>query len=632
MKVNMRKLGLAPVVLLLVPLLGCPPEVTDDPDEPQAEPMTVMDICLMYLAESEINGGSGLCTQAKVITGLDLDSAAVATGCRPGTGARTWSEDLMAAVAAGRVTIDWNLAHECVNASRDMRQTHPGYVVATSGEWSSLRDGACKNFYTGAVADGGSCEDDWDCLDGSFCYSDNPFTPGSTQCLKPAASGQPCGTYRGCAEGLSCDDTSGLCITLAANGEPCDPANYGDDCQSGVCGDPINNCLAPPEPIAQGQPCTEEDTCANGCGMCKPASAGAPLTCEMMGKSGDYCRDWNDCLWDLGCVNNACGTVGDGQNCGSVSQALCEPGLSCVPPVNCSMYAGDQTTCENEAPICAYDANYGDCSAVEGICTGALPTSGPCLHALYCGEGFYCQPSSGNCEALATENAACSDDGTTAPPCYYDFYCVDGSCKTLCEYNEDCGGGQFCSDEGNCEAFHTDSCSTSTQCVDGQYCAIPEASCDGLDEGTCGSTPDCAWTPLATPVCSSVTDCLAYDGDQTACEAAGGCVYDLASGYCDPSTDCGTLDQTACGAEPACVLSVGNCDATGSCMGLLAVGEECIDSEQCASGDCNSDDTGVDRCAVELSGCDNHGDYVRSVFLFGGVWILARGLRRRRSK
>ena len=570
MKFQFAAMRVSAVLSLAILATACPEEKVEPPaDTINTTPLTVTEICGLYNSQ---NDNGDLCVQASVKSALDYDAATLSRNCRPGTDGRVWAEDLLASLSAGRVKIDWGLAHKCLDESRSMRKNNPGYMLVQDQAWDDLATGACTEFFAGITPDGQMCSQDWDCADGSACASDSPFE-GTAVCLKAAGVDEQCGDYHSCDTGLYCGPANS-CLTQLADGANCDSDLSGDDCLSGSCGD--DGKCAPTAVLKDfGEACTDDDECGGDCAKCRPASDGAATTCMIFGARGDYCRDWNDCLNDLGCTNHVCGTVGAGQGCGGATQALCDAGLSCIPTENCASFA-DEASCNAHSPTCAFDSQNNACSASQGQCTAdsALPATGSCLYGYVCAEHHFC--AGGTCTALATEGQSCSEAGSPNPYCDTGLSCLNGSCIVPCEFNEDCSNSQFCADDGSCQAQNLSECHASNECPESQYCDLPEDTCTGLDEATCGTTSGCAYS----------------------------------------------ADDADCLPSPALV---------GPCKAQLEVGAICGDSGQCLSGDCADDGTGATRCAVELSGCNRDADFLRDVFLFGTVLVLMGGRRRRRN-
>ncbi len=649
--------------LFLLAVAGCPEETTTNPKvEPEGNstPLTAFEICTIH--ESHAQFGS-LCSNFPLKTGADLDAEELARSCRPGTGGRLFAEDLLDSLAGGRVSFDWVLTHECLDASRAMRSGGPGHSLVQDKAWATLRDGACTEFFKGVTPDGEFCKEDWDCLEGSACASDSPFS-GTAVCLKNAGVDEACGDWHFCADGLYCD--SGSCLLQKQDGGFCDPELYGDDCLSASCSD-SGRCDPSPPPTQTkefGEPCIEDEECGGSCAKCRADSLGGPKSCQVLGAAGNYCRDWMDCLDDLGCSDGVCGTATAGAICGNSVETLCDPGLYCLPTVPCGLYNGDEVGCGANSPTCQYDADYGECTSVQGVCTleADLPASGACLHDYICALSSYCDAGTTTCQPLASEGDLCSEDGVAAPFCTSPLACVASACTLLCEYNEDCTSDEYCDDAGFCQPRVPFSCTDDVQCPGDHYCRIDADPCAAQDLTACDKISGCAYAEYE--LCEFASDCAAYSDDGAACQQQPGCRYDVdgascapscywfdgdAEGcaqqegcayladydYCDPSCAGYDGDEQGCSAIATCSFEIVKaCELVetlaGSCTAQLDTGVLCESGAECLSGDCSEDPGGDMRCAVQLSGCDRDAGFVREAFLFGFVFVFGRRLRRRR--
>ncbi len=671
---NCRSLMLPASLVLALGSQGCGLDRLfgiDKPKKPQAEevqPLTAEELCAMYLAQDTNQGRVGtddpgwvLCTVGPTATADDFSDAVLARECRPGTAARTWADDLLRAVDEKRVVIDWEIARDCLDESRRLRTSGPSFGLVGTEEWEGLRTGACQAFYKAGVADGGACKDAWDCNPGSGCYADNPYDPNGAKCLPEGKQGDNCDpTFHPCAAEYFCGQ-DGKCDALKAGGADCSDDS---ECLSGSCDyeavPSVCTFVVPPTSIKQiGDPCTDTEECGGSCVACRPSAAGGPTTCQVLGGEGDYCRDWNDCVLDLGCTNNTCTTVGAGEVCAlsgdGNNQSLCTNGLYCLPAGGCDGVTADTCTGAN----CQWvpgDGVFTDdaCVEVTGTC-GALPESGDCFMGQYCAAGFFCTDG-GSCQKYADAGEACSTTGDTAPICrgcdtsgYCDsLSCVGGTCQYPCEFKEDCPAGQYCDTSAvpspECVPETPEACDGDEQCPNGQYCNFPGAICGDLaTEGDCGGNSACSWDVYTS--CDNKIECMSFDGDETSCNGQGGaCVYDATSGWCDPTVSCnGFATQPDCDAQAgACEWTeVGYCSAavyTGSCMPHLNTGDACDPSQggaDCTSGYCSEDPDGNPRCEVDIdtSGCsNNNAGFLQFTFLFGGVLMLLKNKLRRRKR
>ncbi|MBN2360931.1 MAG: hypothetical protein JXR83_15860, partial [Deltaproteobacteria bacterium] len=659
----------AAAALALATACQCEPDPVAPKPEP-GQPLTVEELCRVYLsriANSDLFYDPLLCYQRTLARGTDYTAAELARRCRPGSEARKWVDELYRDLRAGRVKMDWRRARECLDRSRELRRDNPGYRLIDDPEWNALRTGACVDFVHGTVPDMSPCKLDWECRDGRGCYAVYEFDEDHRVCGLPGVDNENCGDYRPCADGYWCNELW-MCQPRAADGEACDPDHWGIDCMSGSCG---GDGLCDPTPVlkALGEPCTIDvdgtDDCDNAsyCVNCRPAFAGGANACRILGGSGAYCRDWYDCVLDLGCRDHVCSAEPAGATCaagaGTASQLLCEEGLRCVPLVaSCVQHAYEQQ-CNLQAPRCGWNNETGNCELGEGRCffPEELPLSGPCLNGGYCGDGAWCRPADRTCQPLAGENEACSPDSSAGAPCASGLVCSDDVCREACGYDEDCPDGSFCGQDAVCRPLTPGACSDSEQCPSDFYCAVPPDPCAGQEEHICAKLEQCQISPLSW--CKPVLDCL--DLSSIACNTHSECFYyqgygclnhcaehDQHEGRCraDPecawwaeSTVCDSRcyaigdDEAACRDDALCSVVVSRVCALrapiGRCERRLAVGEPCTAHDQCLSGNCATNAySGNTQCAVATSGCDRNLGFIRSAFLLGLVFLGARGLRR----
>lgn len=664
------------LALLVLGATACPPTTVEPAPVDQVLPLTVNELCQIYLsrmANSDgLFGDPVMCYQRSLTMGTDYTEADLATQCRAGTEARVWVNELYDALRVGRVKMDWTQARECLDKTREMRRNNPGYTLMGNPEWKALESGVCKTFVQGGVADGQPCKLDYECGDGRGCYAQNPFDVNERKCQLPAAADETCTSYLPCASSAWCT-AAGVCAAKAADGETCNANNYGDDCLSANCSD-SNRCEPAPLLKELGEECTIDnegyDDCnaPAGCVNCRPDSADGTNACRVLGGIGAYCRDWMDCVNDLGCKDNACSAEAAGTACtygaGASSQLLCADGLYCLPTVaSCSQYTTSQQ-CNSQTPQCGWDSQNSVCDFGEGLCytEAEIPTSGSCLNGIACMPPSYCRPSDGTCQPAATENQPCSD--TTGPPCASGFVCIDDVCRKSCDYTEDCQAGYYCAADYTCQPLAPTACGDDTMCPADFYCIVPDDPCAEQEEhicsklelckitpdpycnpiggcaslttsGACSANAECLWITGDDPYCDN--KCRAADGDPTGCAAIPTCSYYADYGAC--ISECLYLwnDQTACQANTACVyVELAVCELKGpigTCERKLAVGEICTESAECLSGDCATEESSGDmKCAVALSGCYRDASFLRSAFLLGLVFLGARGLRRWRKQ
>lgn len=185
------------------------------------------------------------------------------------------STSIIAAVEAGKVKYDEDLAEDCIEALRD----------ASCSQAAQL-DPKCDDIFVGTVADGGMCAFDDECVSGScsvadcmeaccpgtcaparavpkigemcnFVCVDGAYCANDNTCQKVLAAGAACESPFACADGLYCAGftgmTAGTCTKLPATGEACTEQclDIGDYCD-GTC-----------KPVGlPGDACANDDACS----------------------------------------------------------------------------------------------------------------------------------------------------------------------------------------------------------------------------------------------------------------------------------------------------------------------------------------------------------------------------------
>ena len=234
--------------------------------------------------------------------------------------------------------------------------------------------------------------------------------------------------------------------------------------------------------------------------------AGSELNCEV----GENCRqyhcyndiycgdgvcdlqeEWDgscpeDCPCIPSCEGKVCGDDGCGGSCGTCAEGLiCSEGAcipECVPECNGGVCGPDGCggscgTC-SEGLICSEGACIPECvpECNGGVCgpDGCGGSCGDCSEGLICLGGACipeCVPECGGKE--------CGTDGCggICGICADVDICIDGICQTdICEVNDDCAEGQYCSREvGVCGGSQ------------GTCAAIPEG-CATVWDPVCGCT------------------------------------------------------------------------------------------------------------------------------------------------
>ncbi len=242
-----------------------------------------------------------------------------------------------------------------------------------------------------AVADGGSCEKDWDCASG-ICFA--AVRDGVVTGWDEGLCTRPCDSGGGCAEGLACAPLDG--------GAWCLPAcRASADCRAGyVCNEAFGACLPDCRLDFDCGPllsCGEEGVCVASPGELR--ALGEPCEWALDCASGICFAETRDGLatgWPGGFCSEPCGAGG-----------ICGEGMTCAPLDGVgwclSACAADTDCregylCQAGFEACMPDCRLGfDCGAVlvcgaDGRCDFAPPPlealGGPCDSAVDCETGW----------------------------------------------------------------------------------------------------------------------------------------------------------------------------------------------------------------------------------------------------
>ncbi|MCK5804521.1 MAG: hypothetical protein KAI66_16910, partial [Lentisphaeria bacterium] len=407
-----------------------------------------------------------------------------------------------------------------------------------------------------------------------------------------------------------------------------------ETCQLGVCTNGGNPCPTPGD-------C---DDVNNICGACGDGVVGPDEDCDPGALQGDNCCNVGDCSWTSSglvdpqgvcsgageCRVDVCdgsGTggcteafAGDGADCGSNDDTLCDNPDSCLNGACQENLEASDTLCRSSTGPCDpeenCDGSSADCPS-DQLDDGSLecrPSQGDCDPAEFCdgssagcpGDtraefGDACRPSAGDCDLAENcngVNAGCPDDVMAGN----NVECrpVDG----VCDLAENCAGGVDCPDDvmagNNVECRPADgvcdlaeNCAGGVDCpsdvfADGSLeCRISTGDCDPAEN--CAGGVDCPTDLFASEgvSCEAGDTCLTGDacgdGDGICHEGATQKDDDL-DGHVDDACDGNDCDDgdpdiyTGAEAEGS-----GNiCDAAGSCFD--GVDNDC-------DGDTDSEDT-----------------------------------------
>lgn len=406
------------------------------------------------------------------------------------------------------------------------------------------------------------------------CNSNNPTgwsnMPNTTSCnadndgctQNDTCSGGTCqaGSTVTCNDSKSC--TTDVCTSTGNNSRTCtNPVNAGNCLINGTCRtvnttNPSNECQHctgasttawsnksnSTSCDADGNGCTQNDTCSNG-----SCQAGPPPNCD----------DGRSCTTDT-CVS-------DGVN-----------DHTCTHPVvagNCfisnTCYTTGTENPTNDCEVCTSATSTDDWSNKSGGTECGDDSNTTCTNPDTCNGSGICQqnhasgltlcgdsPAPGSCEAQATcSNGSCGALGD-AP---FGTLCGSGTVTT-------CTAADTCDAVGNCQDNNV---SNGTTCSDGDGCTVGDSCMAGSCSSGGGAACDDS-KPCTTDSCtnnSGTADCTNTINPMT-CLIGGDC-YDATVPDLNPGNDCQAClaaddddwsdlpDMTAC--------SGGTCDGAGAC-------------------------------------------------------------------
>jgi len=366
----------------------------------------------------------------------------------------------------------------------------PGSEIGYCGQ----RGLACDGCSECQSCSGGACRDTTgnDCGTCKVCDTGNCVDkdPGA------ACTGGRCALSATCCS--SCIDSTGACLSSTSEhcglgGAACTDCGQCGTCTGGSCQPTTGGGCD------DGNPCTEDDTCANG-------------TCAGTAVPTD---DGNDCTTD------SCDPMGGITHTNVMPGTRCDDGASCTMNEECNDHDGDGDmgtpfTCLDMTSIDCADGN--PCTSDTPPCMGTTCPHTPEMNGTPCANDLRC-----------VFNKACQDGACTgeARNCNDDNPCTTDSCDEMDGPNVDPVTG--CKHEPR---------STSTTCDDANPCTESDhCTSDGSCAGTvkeCTALDECHGIGSCDPGTGECTDPRLQDG--TACENTGLC----ADGECQGGTPTGS--------------------------------------------------------------------------------------------
>ncbi|MBI3201487.1 MAG: hypothetical protein HYZ29_08090 [Myxococcales bacterium] len=346
----------------------------------------------------------------------------------------------------------------------------------------------------------------------------------------PADGGGP---QLGCGPSVDCDDnnpctadkcTAGVgCVHQPALGA-CDdgkPNTVDDMCSNGVCAG-VDHCL--------GVVCAALDQCHQP-GQCDHATG---VCSNPVVEDGTACNDANACT-----LTDTC----QAGECAGGSPVVCVALDQCHGAGQCSPASG---ACSNPRLADGVACNDGNACTLTDTCqTGECAGGNPvvCVALDQCHTAGTCDPTSGVCDAPASQDGNSCDDGNAST--VHDS-CSGGNCAgiDLCT-GVVCAAPDQCHEPGECNPADGH-CSYPARpdalpCDDGNACTQSDAcqagSCVGAESVTCTALDQCHAVGACDPVTGVCSNPVASDGtgcsDEDVCNGAESC----RSGVCVNTTD-----------------------------------------------------------------------------------------------
>lgn len=436
-----------------------------------------------------------------------------------------------------------------------------GLDARASGNWGAAPPPRCREFFVPHQEEGQPCDSQWECAAGLYCKAaDGGRLSCGGVCARPLADGEPCTRSERCAE-------SSHCLPVADAGLRCvPPPQVGELCPDGECSSG-NYCA----PQAVGADAGFVDDAGQPAYRCVPrGTAGAP--CDLASRT---CADGLLCLAG-GTTGPHCAVPPEGQlgdSCGG------DLGIECGGCLYCAGEIPDLQT-----GVCLSTSKVGD-PCINGECNG------PHLNR--------CDTATGTCVLRPRRGEPCHEDaagnvGRSQP----------GDCLYLGDYCKRSAPGAT----GVCTAFPglgeacNDTPNLSMNCTGGTYC-----------KGSLSTTVDGVCAPLESTgaVCDATTASLGTCKEELACLGDSS----DSQGVCGPLPVAGEPCARFAGGDDVLVCDeVAWCDlasdaGVATCVAKRAPGEPCRDSSECLKGECGSEgvclldcfaspETGSDGCGV----------------------------------
>jgi len=405
------------------------------------------------------------------------------------------------------------------------------------------------------------CDDEEDCNDKIDCTVDSCSTE-DCQCDNIPTNSL-------CDNGLYCNGEETCGVDGCQAGTPIDCSHLNNQCNTGVCNEDTDGCVAEPKP--EGTSCDDEEFCTVN-DVCTQG------TCDGSAR---------DCLDNVDCTDDSCNE--DTNSCDNIANdGKCDNGLWCDGAETCDAIdgcqAGTSADCSgNNIPgiaICTNDPDsnpftwdYRDVfiSQCEEETAGYSCTTGDTTITHFC-DMINC--NAGCEDSTDCEDTECDDLDRCYDRTYLDYHDVSNTCEACsCSQNQCTSYDEKITDNDN-DSYDTE---CDGDCDDTKSTVNPGAEeiCDGLDND-----------------CDGVIPANENDVDNDG--------YMVCEGDCDDSNP-----EINPGATEVCNGIDDNCD------GVIPANESDVDNDgyMVCEGDCDDSNPEINPRATEVcNGIDDDCD------------------------
>ncbi len=313
---------------------------------------------------------------------------------------------LAQAIQAGRVDFDGAAAKACFEALASAPCLPPWDQVL------GIPD--CRGYLGGKVPDGEACYASGvnECTQG-VCLREGGVCPGVCSAWIPAGGDCSGDKGLGCVEGTYCDGS--VCVVRAGADASCNPA-YIWSCASGFNCVPDGSGGGRCKPIvAEGGSCTKDEECLvfSACagGTCKKrVESGEHCVVPWNCPAGEYCYDHDD---DPSTPDACAAPIAEGDPC--TPDQVCADGLLCSLDTFSGTWTCEVDTVGQACAACAAD-QWCDTTYNPPECKPRGGDGAPCDYFTGegCLDGFYCDTTAENCVAKGDAGAGCSSSDECA--------------------------------------------------------------------------------------------------------------------------------------------------------------------------------------------------------------------------